>query len=385
MTAPVLGIVCHSSRGGSVRAATDLATAMAGRGYRVHVLSPFPPLGHWHPPPGVTLHTLHDRRIFSGDVDRLHAEWSDQEAAVFTDLLVSTCGAVGIDVLHVHYAVPFAWLAVDAAARLGARAPALVATLHGTDASHYAADPAWRWRLAAALARMDAITTVSQNHAALIRRLLPLLQPAAVIPNFVDLTRFVQPPPTLRAGGRVLHLSNFRPAKNSMAVAEIFACLRTERPAELWLGGCGPELPAVEARLAAMGLAEDVRSLGWRDDAADLMAAADVLVLTSREESFSLTALEAMACGLPVVAPRVGGLPELVKDGVSGLLYEPGDIAAAATLAGRLLEDGAERRRIGAAGIQRAARYAPANVIGAYERLYARLGARNAPRVAVAS
>ena len=365
-----LGIVCHGSRGGSVRVAVDLTDALARRGHRVHLFSPRRPFDSWRPPKGVTLHTLEGRCVFRGRADYLHTDWNAAEGEAFTDLLAIVATSAAIDIVHVHYALPFAELAAAAADRMGSQAPALVATLHGTDVTCHAAMPAYSRRLTAALNRMDTVTTVSRNHAALARELLPLAPPPVVIPNFVDPVRFHPRPPRPRPAGRVLHLSNFRRVKNTMAIPEVFARIRKERPAELWLGGTGEDLPAVEARLKELGLNGDVRVLGWRDDVADLMAVTDLVLLTSHHESFSLTALEAMACGRPVVAPRVGGLTELIEDGVSGLLYPPGDMDAAARLAGRVLDDEAEGIRIAAAAVRRASEFALRPVVDRYERLY---------------
>src|SRR5262249_47237153 len=250
--------------------------------------------------------------------------------------------AVQLDILHSHYAVPFAEVAERARRRLGASTPALVATLHGTDVGLLAHERSDSDLFTETLARLDALTTVSSSHAALAMRTLRLAQEPVVIPNFVDLRRFRPTAQRRRPVGltpRVVHISNFRPIKQPLAAARIFGATRARVNAKLWLIGDGEEMPEVLALLERSRLSDDVRPFGLRVDVERILPDADVLLVTSRTESFCMAALEAAACGIPAVAPDVGGLPETVLHGQTGELYEPGDEAGAAEALTRLLTD----------------------------------------------
>ncbi|HZL18147.1 MAG TPA: glycosyltransferase, partial [Polyangia bacterium] len=170
----------------------------------------------------------------------------------------------------------------------------------------------------------------------------------------VDTDRFA---PTMAAGRpapTLVHVSNFRPLKRVEDVVAIFARVRATRPARLRLVGDGPERPGVEAQIAALGLSADVELLGERIDLPAVLRDAALFLLPSQTESFGLAALEAMACGLPVIASAVGGLPEVVADGETGYLRPVGDVSAMAACAGRLLDDEPLRRQMATAARRRA-------------------------------
>jgi N-acetyl-alpha-D-glucosaminyl L-malate synthase BshA len=283
------------------------------------------------------------------------------------DRVAAVAATDGLDVLHVHHAVPFARVAAEARRRLDGRSPRLLATLHGTDVSLQAGPDLARW-----LGWFDALTTVSRSHARLSAQTLDLASEPVIIPNFVDVARF-RPLGRLSTNGHrpvVIHVSNFRAVKDPRTVADVFARVRREVEAELWLVGDGEEMGAVRDRLAEASLERDVRRFGLRRDVEALVPRADVLLVTSRTESFCLAALEAAACGIPVVGPRVGGLPEVVADGQTGDLFESGDAASAARLVVRLLRDRGRRAAMGAAAVRRARRFREDVVVPRYEALY---------------
>ena len=256
--------------------------------------------------------------------------------------------------LHFHYAVPFAWVVQDVVRRLGDDRPAVVGTLHGTDVSVSGRRLDLRRRLEPALAELDALTTVSEHHAALAARVFRLPARPEVIPNFVDLDRFHTVARSAeRRRPRIVHISNFRPVKQPESMARIAERVLARARSELWLVGAGEMMPAVESILASPIARGRVRLVGVRLDVENLLPHTDLLLVSSRMESFCLVALEAMASGVPVVAPRVGGLPELVEHGVNGLLFEPGDEDGAARADPRLprrpgAAAGAARRCAGA-------------------------------------
>lgn len=368
-----VGIVCHSGLGGSVRVAVGLASALARRGHVVHLFAKVLPLGATRPPPGVSFHGLHEPEPLH---PHLHARWSPSDREAFIDLVASVVRSDALDVLHFHYAVPFAEIAAGVGERLGAQRPRLVVTLHGTDVSTFGVDPHLGGGLQRALARLDAVTTVSNDHARLSAEVLGLDQPPEVIPNFVDVRRFRPrpfapgPDPSPRRPPRIAHVSNFRRVKDPESVARIFVHIRRRIEAELWLVGDGDGMDRVRSILRAARVEDHVRSFGLRRSVHRILRRSHVLLLTSRTESFSLAALEAAACGVPVVAPRVGGLPEVVVHGRTGLLFETGDEEEAADAARCLLADADRRMLMGRAAATRARGFSTETIVARYERLY---------------
>jgi N-acetyl-alpha-D-glucosaminyl L-malate synthase BshA len=179
----------------------------------------------------------------------------------------------------------------------------------------------------------------------------------------------------------VVHVSNFRPLKRVEDVVRIFARVRAARPARLRLVGDGPARPSALALAAALGVAADVEWLGEREDLPALLAGAAAFLLPSASESFGLAALEALACGVPVVASSVGGLPEVVADGEVGFLHGAGDLVAMAASVGRLVDDPALRARFGAAARARAEAHFPLEpAVDRYEAIYRRVLADRAAR-----
>jgi N-acetyl-alpha-D-glucosaminyl L-malate synthase BshA len=379
-----VGILCHDSVGGSARVAVELSSALARRGHEVHLFARRRPPGLGARAQGIHVHALREAHRELNLMPALDVSWPRRETDALVRRVVSVARSVRLDVLHCHYAVPFASVAARAARHLGGSAPALVATLHGTDVSLFEHDAAARARLTSTLARFDVLTTVSSSHAALATRTLRLAETPLVIPNFVDLSRFA-PESRLRPSAgrrrRVLHVSNFRSVKNPLAMARIFRAVRGQVDAELWLVGDGEGMPGVSALLERSRLGGDVRRFGLRVDVERILPYGDVLLVTSHAESFCLAALEAAACGVPTVAPNVGGLPETVLHGQTGELYEAGDEAGAADALTRLLVDGELRRGMGRAAARHAHRLSATAVVPHYERLYRDVleGRRGAP------
>jgi L-malate glycosyltransferase len=236
--------------------------------------------------------------------------------------------------------------------------------------------------VARALRAIDQLTTVSECYARLATEVFRLPTPPRVIPNFVDLTRFRplsyrERRPEGRIGrSRIIHVSNFRPVKGPLDVARIFLRLHSRLPVELWLIGVGSGLPAMRAILNDGGAEEHVQYLGYREDVSEVLARADLLLMASRAESFCLAALEAMACGVPVLASAVGGLTELVEHGRHGLLYPLDDHEQAEQLGAQLLSDRHRYARMSRQAVCRARQFDREQIIGLYEDLYRDLIAR---------
>jgi N-acetyl-alpha-D-glucosaminyl L-malate synthase BshA len=364
-----IGIACWPTYGGSGAVATELGIALADHGHKVHFITYAPP---------VRLDVLRRDIVFH--------EVSVSAYPLFRfppyDLaLASKMAEVteehGLDLLHVHYAIPHAAAALTARELLGGKGPKIVVTLHGTDITIVGTDPAYRRTTRHAIEHSDGVTAVSQW---LVDETIKVFQPRRPmrrIPNFVDLDRF-RPGCTEGFHGRLadpgeavlMHVSNFRPVKRVLDVVRVFAKVRAARPARLVLVGDGPDRAAAEDEARRLGVASRVAFLGERTEIEKLLAAADLFLLPSESESFGLAALEAMACGVPVVATRTGGIPELVEDGLSGVLAATGDVDGMAKAALALLADPAGLKRAREAARARASQFDRKDVVALYEDYY---------------
>ena len=369
-----IGILCHASFGGSARVATELAIGLAQRQHQVHLFSRTVPFGQWIQSTGVKVHTVVPEWANGEHPACLITNWPSEDLDIFIAQVVRIVAREKIEVLHFHYEVPFARAALMIQRRLGTQAPAIVGTLHGTDVSVYGCDPQIGSYLAKILPKMAALTTVSNNYAQFSQNVFQLPKPPQVIYNYVDLSRFR--PQENRILGishtkpRLVHVSNFRPVKNAPSMARIFVGIRQQMAAELWLIGDGPDMDQVRAIFKENGIEQDVHYWGLQREVAPLLAQTDLMLLTSLNESFSLVALEAMACGVPVVSTNVGGLPEVVLDGITGGHFNPGDEARATKRRGDILTNPPRQRQMGGAARRHAQTFDRAAIISQYETLY---------------
>lgn len=373
-----IGIMCHSSFGGSARIATELASGLAQRGHTTHLFTRTKPFGYWDATTGVILHEIAPSASDELHPASLYTNWSPEEFEAFLSKVLAVILTDGLDILHFHYAVPFAFVSAEVKRRLGMASPLLVGTLHGTDVSVHGKDSATGPQLAGVLRHIDVLTTVSASHAALATDAFKLPSAPLVIPNFVDLSKFRphaidRGNPRTRTRPRLAHVSNFRPVKHPQSMAQIFVDVRAQKDAELWLVGDGTEMDSVKAIFQQHSINDDVRYWGLHNNVPSLLAQTDLLLVTSRAESFCLAALEAMACGVPVVATRVGGLPEVVIDGETGFLFEVGDREAAVRAAVDLLSDTDQHQRMCEAASRHAAHFDQSQGVSAYENLYRRM------------
>jgi L-malate glycosyltransferase len=366
-----VGLLCHRGVGGSTRIAVDLGNALAGRGHTVHLFARTLPLGIPTFARGVTFHPLLAGDGHAPPTASLDASWSDPDLDLMVERIAAVASSSGLDVLHFHYAMPFAWVAAEAVRRLGDGAPRLVGTLHGTDVSVHGRSSKGR-SLARALAAADRLTTVSNSHVQLATRTFSLSRPPDLIPNFVDLRRFrpIYSHLDQTRPHRIVHVSNFRPVKDPTSVVRVFARVRRELNAELWLVGDGEGMPAVRSAIRENRLDRHVRFFGLHPAVEQVLPHADLLLLTSRYESYCLAALEAAACGVPAVAPRVGGLPEVVVHGRTGHLFRGGDEREAARAVLMVLDDPQAQLRLRAEAVKRARRLSAVQVVPRYEELY---------------
>jgi N-acetyl-alpha-D-glucosaminyl L-malate synthase BshA len=367
-----IGIVCYASTGGSGIVATELAIELADRGHDVHVLSTEPPFRFPSGKRGLAFHEV------STPAYPLFRE--PQYALSLATKIVQVSRRHHLDVVHAHYAVPHAAAAYLARQIMAAhptdRVPKIITTLHGTDITLVGSDPSYSETVAFCIDQSDGVTAVSESLREDTCDSLGISREIQVIPNFLDITRF-RPPSRSRADRarkRLVHVSNFRPVKRIGALIEVFRRVRQQIPATLVLVGGGPEMPGARAQIAAAGLEQDVEYAGEVHDVVGLFATADLFLLPSATESFGLAALEAMACEVPVIASRVGGLPEVIDDGISGFLHEPEDLDGMVASAVRLLTDDDLHRRMARAGRAVAVeRYSADRVVPQYEAAYEQL------------
>jgi len=319
-----IAIACYPTYGGSGVIATELGLALAGRGHEVHFLSYEPPHrlgGAAHP--NVSYHEV---RVAAYPLFR----YPPYDLAL-ASRMVEVVEVHGVELLHAHYAVPHAISAVLAREMTKGKVKVLT-TLHGTDVTLIGQDQSYLPATRYGIEQSDGVTAVSASLKADTRRIVPCDSRIEVIHNFIDTERYKparcgeMESRWCREGEKVLlHVSNFRPVKRPIEVVRIFARVAEAMPARLLLVGEGPELTHAENVAAELGVRDRVEVLGQRGEMESLLPCADMLLLPSETESFGLAALEAMACGVPPAATRVGGIPEVVEDGVSGLLEPLGD------------------------------------------------------------
>ena len=339
-----IGIVCYASVGGSGIVATELAKSLAERGHDVHLLSTEAPFRYTEYQPGLSFHRVHTPAY------PLFRE--PQYILSLATNIVRVSREFNLDVIHAHYAVPHATAAYLARQILettnnGVRVPQVVTTLHGTDITLVGSDRSYSETVAFSIERSDGVTAVSESLRADTYQALKVKHDIRVIPNFLDCDRYRRIPNAALQkrycdDGRekvVTHMSNFRPVKRVDAVVQVFARIARQQPARLLLIGDGPDLGKALDVAQDLGIADRVESLGEQDQIVPLLSISDLFLLPSAQESFGLAALEAMACKVPVVASRVGGLGEVIEHGRSGFLHDPDDLDAMAASGVALLTD----------------------------------------------
>lgn len=368
-----IGICCYPTAGGSGVVATELGKHLAARGHEVAFISYAAPLRLRELPPRVCFHEVEQ------DSHPLLKQFP--HSLTLTSKMVEVARTHKLEVLHVHYAIPFAAAAILAsqvAPELGLK---IVTTLHGTDITLVGGNISFKPVTAFSIEKSDAVTAVSRFLRDETYRQLDVHREIDVIYNFIDPHRHaVRVPFCLQEeDGRkhtptLMHISNFRPLKRLEDVVRIFALVRGSMDARLVLVGDGPDYGKTRALVESLGLSSSVQFLGVVEEPEPILKAADVLLLPSETESFGLTALEAMASGVPVVASAVGGLPEVVEHGVTGFLAPVGDVEAMAGYCLKLLESCAARKRYGTAARHRAAgEFDFQKIVPQYEAVYRRV------------
>jgi N-acetyl-alpha-D-glucosaminyl L-malate synthase BshA len=370
-----IGITCYPTYGGSGAVATELGIALAARGHEVHFITYQQPFRLPSFLPNVYFHEVEVGRYPLFEFPPYDLALAVKMHEVVRDH--------GLDVLHCHYAIPHAtsaWIAREML-RESNRDVKVVTTLHGTDITIVGQERSFFTITKFSIEKSDVVTAVSDYLRDETYRAFGCTGCAVeVIHNFIDPVLFERArhaapfPEAVRDGKKVLmHISNFRAVKRVRDVVKVFAQVRNAMPATLVMVGDGPERVEAEDEARDLGVQADVRFLGKIDSVAPLLAGADLFLLPSQTESFGLSALEALACGVPVIASRVGGLPEVVRHGVTGWLHPLGDVDAMARDAIAVLSDQALwNATSSAAATDARARFSEADVVGQYEALYRR-------------
>ena len=367
-----IGVVCYPTFGGSGVVAVEVARGLAARGHQLHLFSYAPPARL----PDVEGIEWHEVEVSSYPLFR----YPPYEVAL-ASRLGEVAEDVGLEVVHAHYAIPHTLAALLVKDLVAPRPLPVVTTLHGTDITVVGQDRSYRRVTEHALRRSDAVTAVSEWLRAQTEQVFGVTRPIEVIPNFVDAERF-KPREKARSRARMApagepvlaHVSNFRPVKRAVLAVDAFAVVAAAMPARLLMIGDGPDRAACEARARALGVKDRVRFVGAQSHVEDLLPCADVLLLPSEHESFGLAALEAMACGVVPVATRAGGLPEVVRDGVDGLLVPEAEVGRMGERVLTLLRDPVRLAAMAAAASASARqRFAPEGVVPRYEALYQRV------------
>ena len=366
-----IGMVCYPTYGGSGVVATELGKALADRGHQVHFVSNSLP---------ARLDVFRENLYFH-EVSMVHYPLFEHSPYVLalTGKLVEVVREQKLDLLHVHYAIPHATaahLAREILAGQGIRVK-VITTLHGTDITLVGKDPNYAPVVSFAIQQSDAVTAVSDFLRDETHRYFDCRKKVITVPNFVDLHRFT---PSVRPGLRerfcpeghrlLIHISNFRRVKRIDRVVEWFHRISDQVPASLLMVGDGPELPRAEQSVREGGLSGKVHFIGRQDPVESLLGVSDLLLLPSETESFGLAALEAMACGVPVMSSDAGGLPELIEDGLGGILVPENGQAQGIERAVALLSDPSRLDQFRQASIRRASNYSLERILPLYEALY---------------
>lgn len=358
--------------------ATELGMALSEKGHEIHFITYQQPVRlHFHP--NIYYHevTVPTYPLF---------DFPPYESAL-TSTMVNVIANNNLDLLHVHYAIPHAsaaYFARQILKKMGKNVP-FITTLHGTDITLVGKDQTYAPVVTFSIEESDAITAVSNNLREETYASFAITKDVQVIPNFVDMARFRQSDKghfkkmLAPNDERILvHVSNFRKVKRVEDAIRVFAQVLYKMPSKLLMIGDGPERQNAEELCRHLGIYGEVRFLGKQEQMDEILSITDLFLLPSQYESFGLAALEAMACGVPVISTNAGGLPEINVQGVTGFLSDVGDVSDMAAHALELLSDDARLQGAKDAARVHAETFEKSHIIPVYEALYEQVIARHA-------
>ena len=368
-----IGIVCYPTFGGSGVLATELGKALAQKGHMVHFITYQQPVRLNEFMPNIFYHEVQVPTYPLFD----YPPYETALASTMVDVIKNN----NLDLLHVHYAIPHAsaaYMAKQILKKENKHIP-VITTLHGTDITLVGRDKTYAPVVTFSINESDAITAVSENLRKETYSHFNIHKEIEVIVNFVDVARFSRKPidafkKVIAPNGErvLLHASNFRKIKRVQDVVKIFAELLREVPSRLLFVGDGPERSTAEDLARELGVCDQVRFVGKQEQMEDILAIADLFLLTSEYESFGLAALEAMAAGVPVISTNAGGLSEINIDGETGYLADVGDISTMTAKAVSILKDDATLQAFKERAARHARQFDIHRVVPLYEKLYER-------------
>ncbi len=370
-----IGIVCYPTFGGSGVLATELGIALSDKGYEVHFITYEQPVRlsqGFHP--NIYFHEVKVPTYPLFDFP----PYETALASTMVNVIVNQ----KLDLLHLHYAIPHAsaaYFARQILKKTGQDIP-FITTLHGTDITLVGKDSTYAPVVTFSINESDAITAVSNSLREETLRSFEIEKAIEVVPNFVDVKRFHQTDKNhfkqmlAPDGERILvHVSNFRSVKRVHDVVKIFAEVKNEVPAKLLMIGDGPDRQSVEDLARGMNIYSDIRFLGKQEQISEILSIADLFLLPSQTESFGLSALEAMACGVPVISTNAGGLQEINVHGKTGYLSDVGDTEDMARHAIEILKDDDNLIHFKKAALAHARKFEKQHIIPMYEEIYRRV------------
>jgi len=364
-----IGITCYPTYGGSGIVASELGKELSDRGHDIHFICYEMPIRLHNAPISGFFHQVNVLAypLFSYPPYCLALAAKMAEVANYEKL----------DILHVHYAIPHAVSAQLARQLCDEPRPKVITTLHGTDITLIGSDSSFLPVTRFGIQKSDGVTAVSDYLKERTQEIVGGTKSIDVIYNFINTENFGRretPGVTRREGRAVIHISNFRPVKRIVDVVNVFALIRKRMKSVLLMVGDGPERAKAEKMCHDLGIIDSVRFLGSRTPIQDLLSVSDIMLFPSESESFGLAALEAMACEVPVIGTNSGGLPEVVVDGETGLLFRVGDVESMAEGAVSILESEERKAHMGKKGRERAAAFFDSSlIVPQYEELYERV------------
>ncbi|MBF4493123.1 N-acetyl-alpha-D-glucosaminyl L-malate synthase BshA [Flavobacterium sp. JLP] len=369
-----IAIVCYPTFGGSGVVATELGLELARRGHEIHFITYSQPVRLALLNPNVHYHEVNvpEYPLF---------HYQPYELAL-SSKLVDMVKLYQIEVLHVHYAIPHAYAGYMAKQMLkneGINLP-MITTLHGTDITLVGNHPFYKPAVTFSINKSDYVTSVSQSLKDDTLKLFKIKNKIRVIPNFIELDKVKKDPLApchryvmAKEDERIItHISNFRKVKRIPDIIKIFYNIQKVMPAKLMMVGDGPEKEKAEILCQELGIYDKVIFFGNSNEIDKILLLTDLFLLPSETESFGLAALEAMACGVPVISSNSGGLPEVNFDGYSGYLSNVGNVEEMAANAVKILEDDAVLNQFKANALEVAKKFDIINILPKYEALYQR-------------
>ncbi|MBI1341605.1 MAG: N-acetyl-alpha-D-glucosaminyl L-malate synthase BshA [Terrimonas sp.] len=368
-----IGIVCYPTFGGSGVLATELGKALAEKDHQVHFITYQQPVRLGAFTPNLFYHEVQVPTYPLFD----YPPYETALASTMVDVIKNN----NLDLLHVHYAIPHAsaaYMAKQILKKEGKDIP-VITTLHGTDITLVGRDKTYAPVVTFSINESDAITAVSNNLRDETFKHFKITKEIEVIYNFVDVQRFRKKPfdafrKVIAPNGEriLLHASNFRKLKRVQDVVKIFANVIKTIPSKLLFVGDGPERATAEALCRELSLCDHIQFVGKQEQMEDILAIADLFLLTSEYESFGLAALEAMAAGVPVISTNAGGLPEINIEGNTGYMGNVGDVEEMSSKALKIISDHETLLGFKKRAADHAKQFDIHNIVPEYEKLYER-------------